>query len=234
MGRTPTDLTQALQTVAERPTPALIWRDGAERVELSGRVLVNWVEKAAGLLVDELDVGASDVLTISPVPHWRLAVLTFAALRAGARVDFTRHPEPDSVVHAYPESHPDDDAAAQTLLVVAEPALAFECSGPLPQGAVDFCDEVRAQPDMYGGLENPEPDSVALPSGLTHAEVLPRALELAGTDEGTVYLPLTEGWGENAALRTLGIITAGGAVLLTARPEDATAAVLDQERATRG
>lgn len=234
MGRTPTDLAQALQTVAERPTPALIWRDGAERVELSGRVLVNWVEKAAGLLVDELDVGASDVLTISPVPHWRLAVLTFAALRAGARVDFTRHPEPDSVVHAYPESHPDDDAAAQTLLVVAEPALAFECSGPLPKGAVDFCDEVRAQPDMYGGLENPEPDSVALPSGVTHAEVLPRALELAGTDGGTVYLPLTEGWGENAALRTLGIITAGGAVVLTARPEDATAAVLDQERATRG
>lgn len=234
MGRTPTDLAQALQTVAERPTPALIWRDGAERVELSGRVLVNWVEKAAGLLVDELDVVASDVLTISPVPHWRLAVLTFAALRAGARVDFTRHPEPDSVVHAYPESHPDDDDAAQTLLVVAEPALAFECSGPLPRGAVDFCDEVRAQPDMYEGLANPEPDSVALPSGVTHAEVLPRALELAGTDEGTVYLPLTEGWGENAALRTLGIITGGGAVVLSARPEDATAAVLDQERATRG
>ena len=59
-------------------------------------------------------------------------------------------------------------------------------------------------------------------------------MELAGTDQATVYLPLTEGWTEDAALRTLGIITAGGAVLLTAHPEDATDDVLDQERATRG
>ena len=234
MERTPTDLRRALQTVAERPTPALIWRHGTERVELSGRVLANWVEKAAGLLVDELDVSASDVLTISPVPHWRLAVLTFAALRAGARVDFTHHPEPDSVVHAHLESHPDDDAAAQTLLVVAEPALAFECSGALPEGAVDFCDEVRAQPDVYGGFENPDPDSAALPSGLTHADVVPRALEMVGAEAATVYLPLADGWTEDAALYTLGVIAAGGAVLLTAHPQDATQDALDQERATRG
>ena len=111
MGRTPRDLAQALEAVARRPTPALVWRDGSERVELSGRVLVNWVEKAAGLLVDELDVTSSDVVTVSPVPHWRLPVIALAALRAGARVDFTHHPEPDAALHAQLETAPDHDAA---------------------------------------------------------------------------------------------------------------------------
>ena len=232
MGRTPRDLAQALEAVARRPTPALVWRNGSERVELSGRVLVNWVEKAAGLLVDELDVAASDVVTVSPVPHWRLLVIALAALRAGARVDFTHHPEPDAVVHAQLETAPDDDAAAQVLLVVADPALAFACSTPLPDDAVDFCDEVRGMPDVYSGFEVPEPAAQALASGTTHGELLDAAVD-AARDAGarTVHLPLPDGWGDHELLRLLGTVVAGGAVLVTASPEDATAEVLAQERA---
>lgn len=235
MGRTPRDLAQALMTVSERPTPALVWRDGPERVELSGRVLVNWVEKAAGLLVDELDVAASDVVTVSPVPHWRLVVIALAALRVGARVQFTHRPEPDSVVHAHLESAPDDDAAAQLLLVVAGPALAFSCAAPLPDGAVDFADEVRAMPDVYTGFEAPDPSAEALGSAVLHGDLVARAL--AATPSGmaehpaTVHLPLADGWGDTELLTLLGTVVLGGSVLITARPEDATADVLDQERA---
>ena len=235
MGRTPRDLAQALMTVSERPTPALVWRNGPERVELSGRVLVNWVEKAAGLLVDELDVAASDVVTVSPVPHWRLVVIALAALRAGARVQFTHRPEPDSVVHAHLESAPDDDAAAQLLLVVAGPALAFSCAAPLPDGAVDFADEVRAMPDVYTGFETPDPSAEALGSAVLHGDLVARALATApsGMAEhpATVHLPLADGWGDTELLTLLGTVVLGGAVLITASPEDATADVLGQERA---
>lgn len=221
-------------TVSERPTPALIWRDGAERVELSGRVLVNWVEKTTGLLVDELDVAASDVVTVSPVPHWRLVVIALAALRAGARVQFTHRPEPDSVVHAHLESAP-DDAAAQLLLVVAGPALAFSCAAPLPDGAVDFADEVRAMPDVYTGFEAPDPSAEALGSGVPHGDLVARALAAAPSAmaeaPGTVHLALTDGWGDAELLTLLGTVVLGGAVLITAGPEDATQDVLRQERA---
>ncbi|WNB87787.1 TIGR03089 family protein [Glutamicibacter protophormiae] len=231
MGRTPNDLAGALAAVSERPTPALVWRDGAERVELSGRVLVNWVEKSAGLLVDELDVTAGDTIRISPAPHWRLVVLSLAALRVGARVEFAA--DADAVLHARLEGH-DDDAVAGTELVVATPALAFACSEPLPEGAVDFCAEVRAQPDVYTGFEEPDPSAGALPSGTTHGQLLGRALETAPQEAvGTVFLPLADGWEETALLTTLGIMVRGGAVLLTAGPQDATEDVLSQERATR-
>ena len=220
MGRTPRDLAQALMTVSERPTPALVWRDGPERVELSGRVLVNWVEKAAGLLVDELDVAAPDVATGSPVPHWRLVGIAPAA---------------DSVIHAHLESAPDDDAAAQLLLVVAGPALAFSCAAPLPDGAVDFADEVRAMPDVYTGFEAPDPSAEALGSAVLHGDFVARALATApsGMAEhpATVHLPLADGWGDTELLTLLGTVVLGGAVLITASPEDATADVLGQERA---
>ncbi|QMS56642.1 MULTISPECIES: TIGR03089 family protein [Kocuria] len=230
MGRTPNDLAGALAAVSERPTPALVWRDGAERVELSGRVLVNWVEKSAGLLVDELDVTAGDTIRISPAPHWRLVVLSLAALRVGARVEFAA--DADAVLHAHLEGH--DDDASGTELVVATPALAFACSEPLPEGAVDFCAEVRAQPDVYTGFEEPDPSAGALPSGTTHGQLLGRALETAPQEAvGTVFLPLADGWEETALLTTLGIMVRGGAVLLTAGPQDATEDVLSQERATR-
>jgi len=231
VGRTPNDLAGALAAVSERPTPALVWRDGPERVELSGRVLVNWVEKSAGLLVDELDVASGDTVRISPAPHWRLVVLSLAALRVGARIEFAA--DADAVLHARLEGH-DDDAVAGTELVVATPALAFACSDPLPGDAVDFCAEVRAQPDTYTGFEEPDPSAEALPSGATHGQLLSRALETASPEAvGTVFLPLDDGWGETTLLSTLGIVACGGAVLLAAGPQDATEDVLTQERATQ-
>ncbi|MDO4919614.1 TIGR03089 family protein [Kocuria sp.] len=232
MGRTPRDLAQALAALAQRPTPALVWRSGAERVELSGRVLVNWVEKTAGLLVDELDVTASDLVTVSPVPHWRLVVIALAALRVGARVEFTHHPEPDAVVHAQLETAPDHDAAAQLTLTVAAAALAFACAEPVAEGEVDFCDEVRGMPDVYSGFETPEPEDVALGSGTTHGNLLAAAAAAApGATPGIVHLPLADGWEDTELLRLLGTVVAGGAVLVTARAEDATPDVLAQERA---
>lgn len=233
MGRTPDTFPRALARLAERSTPALIWRHGTERVELSGRVLVNWIEKAAGLLVDELDVAAGDLVTVSPRPHWRLVVLALAALRVGATVRFTSAPNADAAVHAELESSLDPDLPAETLLAVAEPALAFACEAELPGEAVDFCEQVRAFPDVYGGFEEPDLTDVALADmGVTHGELLAGALAAASSwTEGTSYLPLSAGWDAPALLTTLGVVLRGGAVLLAAEPAEVTEHVLEQERA---
>ena len=235
MGRTPDTLPRALSRLAQRSTPALIWRDGAERVELSGRVLVNWVEKTAGLLVDELDVVAGGLVTVSPRPHWRLVVFTLAALRVGAVVRFTSDSCADAAVHAELEAHLDPSVPAGTLVAVAEPALAFACETGLPDETVDFCEQVRAFPDVYTGFEEPDPADTALPgSGVTHGDLLGSALAAApGWAGGTGYLPLPEGWDATALLTTLGVVLHDGAVLLAADPEEITAHVLGQEKAER-
>ncbi|GAA2118072.1 TIGR03089 family protein [Kocuria atrinae] len=233
MRSTPTTFAQALGQLSERPTPALIWRDGHDRVELSGRVLVNWVEKSASLLVDELDVESGQLVTISSRQHWRLVVLALAALRVGASVRFTENSADDAAVHAALEGHLKVDVPAEHVMAVAAPALAFACEQPTPDPVIDFCAEVRSFPDVYMGLEEPEDGDHALPEvGITHGELLAEAAGAASaTEDSTVYLPLTGGWDDRALLTTLGVLLRGGAVLLAANAADVTPDVLAQEKA---
>lgn len=233
MRRTPATLAQALEQLSERPTPALIWRDGAERVELSGRVLVNWVEKSASLLVDELDVESGQLITISPRQHWRLVVLTLAALRVGASVRFGENSADDAAVHAALEGHFNADVPAENVLAVATPALAFACAEPVPDPAIDFCAEVRSFPDVYMGMEEPQDGDDALSeTGISHGDLLAEAVRAASSiEDHTVYLPLEDGWDERALLTVLGVLLRDGAVLLAANSADVTPDVLAQEKA---
>ncbi|GAA4696765.1 hypothetical protein GCM10025781_13330 [Kocuria gwangalliensis] len=235
MRRTPATFAQALEHISERPTPALIWRDGPERVELSGRVLVNWVEKSASLLVDELDVESGQLITVSALPHWRLVVLTLAALRVGAAVRVTGNSADDAAVHAELEAHLDVNVPAKHVLAVASPALAFRCEQPVPDPAIDFCAEVRSLPDVYMGMEEPrDADDALAESGITHGELLAEAERAASAiQDHTVYLPLSDGWNERALLITLGVLLRGGAVLMAVNEADVTPDVLGQERAVR-
>ena len=60
-----------------------------ERIELSGKVLVNWVSKAANLLSEEFDVSTgSRVGVVLPAAHWRSAYWCLAAWALGATVVF--------------------------------------------------------------------------------------------------------------------------------------------------
>ena len=54
------------QLTAEPGRPRLTWYAPAERVELSGHVLDNWVTKTANLLVEEYD---ACLLYTSPSPR---------------------------------------------------------------------------------------------------------------------------------------------------------------------
>ncbi len=57
-----------------------------ERIELSARVLGNWVAKAANFLVEDLDIGPQDSVLLDLPPHWRAAYWALAAWSVGAQV----------------------------------------------------------------------------------------------------------------------------------------------------
>ena len=53
----PASLNRFFEALSSVQTPALIWySDNGERIELSGRVLMNWVNKTANLLIEECDL----------------------------------------------------------------------------------------------------------------------------------------------------------------------------------
>jgi hypothetical protein len=73
------------ELLAEPGRPRVTWYgpDG-ERVELSAKVLDNWVAKSANLLVDELDVGPGSAVLVDLSIHWRTVVWLLAIWATGA------------------------------------------------------------------------------------------------------------------------------------------------------
>lgn len=156
-----------------------------ERVELSAKVLDNWVSKTANLLVDELDAGPGSAVLVDLPGHWRAVTWLLAVWATGAAAVLPgagAAPGVPSVpvVPALPTGlHPDavvthrpclwDGAAAAAgpfagapLLAVALPALATGFTEPLPEGAVDAATEVRAHGDVFLPAVRPAPGDPAL------------------------------------------------------------------------
>jgi len=63
-----------------------------ERVELSARVVANWVAKAANLLQDELDAGPGTVVRLALPPHWRTVYWATSPSRTTPSRSATRRP----------------------------------------------------------------------------------------------------------------------------------------------
>lgn len=135
----------ALKALAERgasPTPLLIDHSAGPRIELSGRVLVNWWAKNCGLLEMEFGLSPGDTVCLDVPPHWRTLPLALAALSLGATVT-DRAEDADLVITNRPSEH----MSAPEVLAVTLEALAVSFPGDLPEGMVDHAAEVRAQPD---------------------------------------------------------------------------------------
>lgn len=66
--------------------PRLTWYAQNERIELSGRVLANWVCKATNMLVEEFDVEPGAVVSLELPVHWRAFYWALATWRLGATV----------------------------------------------------------------------------------------------------------------------------------------------------
>ena len=132
-----------------------------ERIELSARVLGNWVAKAANALQDEWDLGPGSLVGLDLPPHWRSLYWSLAVWSVGATVvlDPLDTDDLDLLVTASPEVAA--DAAAPAVLVTL-PALTR--SGTAPAGSWDEARELASHPDQFEPYAVPRPTDLALRS----------------------------------------------------------------------
>jgi uncharacterized protein (TIGR03089 family) len=133
--------------------PRLTWYgpDG-ERVELSARVLDNWVAKTANLLVEELDAEPGTTVRLDLPPHWRTAVWALAAWAVGGELV-----DDDADVVVTVGGHA---GGAGRLVIVALPALA-RAVDDAPPGALDYNAEVSGFGDVFTPVGPPAPIAAA-------------------------------------------------------------------------
>jgi uncharacterized protein (TIGR03089 family) len=207
-------------TGADPTTPRLTWYgEEGERIELSGRVLANWVTKAANLLTDECGTGVGDRLLLDLPAHWRLLVWACAGRALGAEVEVevaeAGDAAADSDADVVVTHRPDAWLGAREVIATPLPALARAWPTPLPAGVVDGAAELMGQPDVATfavaraevGAERGDGQRLLLP-----AED-PRAL-------------VARAWRCWAA--------GGSVVLVTPRPAPEIAAIGEQEHALPG
>lgn len=211
--------TAFISSLARRQSPALLWYSAqGERIELSGRVLDNWVSKSANFLVDECELGAAQQYTLTQQVHWRSLVLLLAGLRVGARLTFESGGEGSQVHAAFSPTEIEQSAAEYPVLVDRGP-LSMRFMGQAPAGTTDYCAEVRSHSDAYSGFSLPHESDAAF-TGLTYRELMQRAAaraaqlsQLTATETHSLLLE-TSKLSLNATVDVLGALMAGYSVLV--------------------
>lgn len=162
----PLDLYARLLDDGARPRLAWSSEDG-ERLELSGRVLANWIAKTANLLVAEADAERGVSVLIDLPTHWRTLVWGLGTWVTGATLVI---PDPSPVGGAGPDVAVTTDperwlAGSDLVVAVTLPSFALRWPGTLPPAALDGSADVASYPDALGPLTAGDPDDVALEIG---------------------------------------------------------------------
>jgi len=114
----------AMMLRSDATRPRLTFYDDAqgptrgERIELSAKVLGNWVNKAGNALQDELDAGAGALVVVAMPVHWRSVYWALAAWSVGATVVLPR----DHAAAAAAARHAD-------VVITDNPSLAGSATG---------------------------------------------------------------------------------------------------------
>ena len=135
-----------------------------ERIELSARVLSNWVNKAANALQDEFDIAPGRTVHLDLPPHWRTAYWALATWSVGAAVSLGEAGagHADLLVTTDPEAAGASDSPA---VVVTLAGLARSAPAPVPAGVMDEARELSTHGDQFAAWEEPEDSDQALVSG---------------------------------------------------------------------
>ncbi|MGJ3189780.1 TIGR03089 family protein [Paenarthrobacter sp. FR1] len=211
-------------------SPRLTWYGpDSERVELSGRVLDNWVAKTSNLLQDELDAEPGMAVRLDLPAHWKSFVWALAAWQLGMEVVFDETPA-DLLVTDKP-----DDAGAGFDAVVAVPlaALAMRWPGELPSGVVDYAAEVRSHGDVFMAHNEPDAELPAVrgASALSHEALIEG---FASAQEPGVRLLVRAADGlESCLSASLGAWKGDGSVVLVHPDLEVTEHLLENERVSR-
>jgi uncharacterized protein (TIGR03089 family) len=217
----PTTCADILRTFAADPgRPRITWYgDAGERIELSGAVLENWVNKTTNLLVEEFDAAPGLRVLLDLPPHWRSIVWALAVWRAGACVvtaGTVGDPLPALVVTDEPGRH----TGAVPVVAVALPALSRRYDGPLPSGMMDAASAVMTYGDVLGWSPTVDLDSPALvgpDAELAHRDLVPSHASRTPRERRLLQLDAVQADGMAAHLRdVLEILAADGSVVLVA------------------
>lgn len=226
MASTIPDLLKQLRSGHHASSPRLTWYGpDSERIELSGRVLDNWVAKTSNFLSEELEAERGTRVRLDLPAHWKSAVVALAAWQVGAVVLGAADAGPADVTFISPQGISGSDAAGApggASVAVALGALELAYPGELPPGAYDYAALVRQFADSFEPFDPPAEDDAALEAAdgvLTQAALLgrfavrvdPAARVLVRADAGLM----------DSLARILGAWAAGGsAVLLHESVED--------------
>lgn len=174
-----------------------------ERIELSARVLVNWVAKTANLLVDELDAGPGSRVALDLPPHWKQVVWALGVWSVGGEV-VAADDEPDVLV-----SSRADGRDGPSLVAVALPSLARRYEPEPPAAWLDWAAEVA-------GFD----DAMPAPHAAFDHDGLLAGARAAGLADGTRLLVDASPDADPAAAaqHVLAAFVVDGSVVLAGRP----------------
>ncbi|RXR26719.1 TIGR03089 family protein [Oerskovia turbata] len=234
-----------LQSILTRDPgrPRVTWYgDDDERVELSGAVLHNWINKTVNLLVEELDAAPGVRVLLDLPPHWRAIVWALATWRTGATLvlppategsaavgpeDVRGIADADVVVTSRPAAWAGTSAQ---LVAVPLPALARRFDGDLPPGTIDAGSAVMTYGDQIGWVEEIDPTAVAIEQddepAVRHADLVVWATGTQPASGGNRRVMLEPTTPRDVVRRTLDLLTHDGSVVLLS---SATSARLTQD-----
>lgn len=224
MATTPTTIPELLQALRTHnaTAPRLTWYGpDSERVELSGRVLDNWVAKTANFIVDELDAEAGTAVVVDMPIHWRSLVWLLATWAAGGTALSRPCPHAGDTAEANIVATTDPQAAlalaasagrAPFIVAVALPALAMRWAGDLPDEVLDYSGDVRAHADVFFADETPAEEAIAWESSAgatSYASLVP----MPDAGPRRILLQARDGW-DAVVPAALQAWAAGGSVVL--------------------
>ena len=163
----------ARMLAADQARPRLTWYDdepgptAGERIELSARVLANWVAKAANLLQDDAAAGPGTTVGLDLPAHWRSLYWALATWSVGATVVVGSEASGSDLL----VTHSPAAAAGHggDAVLVSLPALArSHPEAAAAPGAVDEARELATHGDVFSPMADPEPGDVALACSGTH------------------------------------------------------------------
>lgn len=147
--------------------PRLTWYDDApgatngERIELSAKVLTNWVNKAGNLLQDDLAAGPGTTVGLDLPTHWRACYWALATWSVGAELVADANADAADVLVTDNPQHAAEHAG--DAILVALPALArTHPEAATAPAAVDEARELATHGDQFFALAEAEASDPAL------------------------------------------------------------------------
>ncbi|MEP7194563.1 MAG: TIGR03089 family protein [Actinomycetota bacterium] len=150
-----------------------------ERIELSGKVLANWISKAGNALQDEYDLGPGSVVRLALPPHWRALYWAVAVWSVGGTVDCVGGPAIELLICDDPAGTAATSGPYEgDIVLVTLAALARTHEGPVPARAMDEARELATYGDHFTAAATPSPDDLALitpRARMAYRSVVPQA-----------------------------------------------------------